>query len=297
MAKYAGRLRLDPGDARKELEAAILHAQRLAEIAVQRAWDQSHLLAEAIEASAPNPDADRRRAALRSAAIKDLQDHWWVQWRDGARWVDLDPSLPDAVPGRSITQVRLKAEPRDMDTPAGDSLWRASHHELTVRIVVEQLTKGELAEKEVVKLHLRPSRHIGETIELRHVPLNWPPEPLDMSATTDGKKRLRKTILQQHKWLPVLRVGERSAAQSTFDCSGNVYEPFHNGDRADATAEAPEPQTFSGELTAEWIECEIRAPGQRSRKFRRPIFDLLAQLPQFAEEIAILAVFSTAFSS
>ena len=41
--------------------------------------------------------------AIRKAFEEELSDHYWVQAASGKGWIDLDPTLPDASPGRTIT--------------------------------------------------------------------------------------------------------------------------------------------------------------------------------------------------
>jgi hypothetical protein len=40
--------------------------------------------------------------ALRARWAANLHDHWWLQAQENGAWVDLDPSLPDAVAGKHV---------------------------------------------------------------------------------------------------------------------------------------------------------------------------------------------------
>ena len=61
---------------------------------------------------------------------QEAQHHYWVQWSKDGRWIDLDPSFPDARPGQAY------AKP-DAILP---TLPVSLAHQVRVRIIVEEYT-------------------------------------------------------------------------------------------------------------------------------------------------------------
>ena len=134
LGKYARQNNVDPEKIRRISDQAILQSQRLAEDAVQRTADQSTAIIELLRDNKLNiPDRQEQVASLRNDAIKALRHHWWVQWHNGQRWVDLDPSLPDASLGRPFANVKPKIVPGNALT---EHLWPEAHR-LQIRVIID----------------------------------------------------------------------------------------------------------------------------------------------------------------
>ena len=209
--------------------------------------------------------------------LKALQDHWWVQVQQDAKWIDLDPAISNATPGQTLTAA---TEVFDA-TKLPENLF----HYVTIRVIVEQRSAGGVQEWMALEQRLRPLELLGQRIALHNRPLNAPNVP-NLSGD-QGKASLENFLLAQKEWLPVLSVGTKEFSQSSFTELGNVNDtpgsgfqsvPAGNafGGLAGAfggeTEESVEPD---GSLTAEWIEYEIRTPGRAPEKIRRDVFDLL----------------------
>src|SRR5690606_902400 len=109
-------------------------------------------------------------AALRSA----LAEHVWLQWRHDGAWVDLDPTLAAAAPGRTRCAVASTSE----------VLPDSAVHRLQLRVAEETLDGGALQTRTVLEHTLRtvdlvdagPSVMIAESIGLgARVPERAPP--------------------------------------------------------------------------------------------------------------------------
>ncbi len=77
-------------------------------------------------------------------ALSDLAQHAWVQIDQDGTWVDLDPSLPTAEMGKPMTPA----------TSTPDSLPDELRQTVTIRVIAESLTDGEVAEAVVLEQQL-----------------------------------------------------------------------------------------------------------------------------------------------
>jgi hypothetical protein len=285
-AKYAAAFNLDPVMLRENTRRAALESSRAAEDAAARIADQMPAIAEAIGPAA-RPDApapDDKKASSEAA----LADHWWVQFQDGGRWVDVDPMLPDAQVG---TALAPPAEMIALDAAGNGKLPLQSRYcqELEVRVVVERWDGGGLFQDRVLVQTLRPAEVIGQRIALTHFLVDWPAE-FNLVGEADPAAALKAVALKQHEWVPVVAVGDTQITQGSFSDAGRV-NPNPNlgflagtgkstGGAADAATGAldqvaPAPVAGGSVLTAEWVEYEIRVPGLPPETVRREIFDLL----------------------
>lgn len=272
---------VDPATLRERIREVARAATQVGESATRRAASQAKLMAAAMRKyrSPEQPSA-------RSQRLNDLREHWWVQMNDATQWVDLDPTLPQSEPGETLTQAR-ETFPFDGET----GLPAQYHHTIGIAIVIEQWRDGQLKQQPVLRHVVRPSEHFGNRIALSHNPMRGPLG----SGVRDGiptQPDLEHALMTQEEWAPVLRVGQETIIQSSFTTRGEVIEtplaPVIGGSGqtlgrglADLLAggriEGSERRapTTEGQLTAEWIEFEIRSPGRQNRTIRRQIFDVL----------------------
>jgi hypothetical protein len=273
---YAQQYQLDQPELSKIIDKLTLEQQRMAEQAAQRVAEQTPVIAAAV-----GQPAAEDMAAVQTAALEALRDHWWVQWQQGSTWVDLDPSFAEAEPGRALTKAQETIQPDQLP----NSLW----HTVGVRLVVEFWERGQLREVPVLTQDLVPAQVFGERIVVRHVPVNWPKD-LNLLEEQEPLQRLKATVLEQHEWLLVLSVGSTNYVKHAFTDAGAIIEHFGGGNPiaepvaknfiglgewVGALGGAQKQPEEAAHLTAEWIEYEIRAPGQPVRTIRRQIFDLL----------------------
>lgn len=289
----ARQVGLDVGELQQGLDQAQLDGSKIAEDLIQRTSEQVPMLLSLVGKKQAPPATSDDVAALR--------EHWWVQRQSGASWEDLDPLLPDAKPGQANAPTEATVAFDNDGKPALDAkLFR----ELRVRVVVEQWADGNVKEQAVLDKSLRPCELIGESIVLRHLPLDKELDPA-MLASANASSEFRTTLLAQTRWVPILCVGRTPIYQGSFSDDGEVQAQARLGalqrvgggiggglDGAADVLSAGSDQSKPKALTAEWIEYQLVAPGQQDRTIRREIFDLLgpaarphpqAQAPQWTD--------------
>ncbi len=279
--RYAAEKGLDAAMLRGSLEEHSKAARYLAGEARRRTSSQSDALMTMLG------DIARRASAGADRTEEAYRDHWWVQWKNGERWTDLDPSLPDARPGRPLTVMRENILPEQI----AESL----KHSVEVRVIAEVSDKGALRERTLLRHALRPSEVMGRRVVLAYHPLRWPSDAKMIGGNLTFE-RFQEVLQAQNEWLPVLLVGKEIIHQSRVTVDGVV----NDNPRLDAVTSAGEglgsalggfasvldsigrqrePAESSvpapgGTFSALWIEYAIAVPGQPEEVIRREIFDL-----------------------
>lgn len=308
LGKHAQEFGLNKADFLDRMAQVDTERQRLVKEVHKRVALQASLIAKAVG----KPDKEAHKIAEASRRVA-LRDHWWVQLQNGSKWVDLDPTLPNAEPGKPLTSAQEEF--------AGDKIndrLSQEAHTLQVRMVIECWEKGRLVEVPVLTQELLPFFHIGERIAVHHSPMNWPPD-LDLFASKDPLNALKSAVLAQREWISVLSVGEARVSKFSFTDSCLMNQPDLPGyvqsvlagralvsgletgveklgrgifgiistgrigdtgtarrvpDETNSNLQISRP-SGKAQVTAEWIEYEIRVPGEKPRKIRRQIFDLV----------------------
>src|SRR5207247_2772475 len=126
---------------------------------------------------------------------------------------------------------------------------------------------------------------IGKRIALRLVPIRWPRD-LGLFKERNSLARLKETVLAQREWLPILEVDDQQFFKYSFSDSGAVHDATAGGWAKEMDGDGQtvggqigdilvghqgaEPKaTMPAEVTALWIDYEIRVPGERTRTIRR----------------------------
>jgi hypothetical protein len=280
--RVAQEQELDKAELKSVTQEMEAERQRLVQEAGQRVDDQTKVLAAALGQAAPAEGGPALAADLAA-----LRDHWWVQCqKESEEWTDLDLLAPDAAAGKRL------AEPEQ--TVAPDQLDAELFHSIGLRVVVEFTTGDAVQEETVLTQDLRPSELVGGKILLTHRPVNWTLDPKSLTGA-DAADRLKAAVLAQHEWQPVLSVGSEEHMQSSFTDTGKVGQPSEGepagqmggalggllGGSAGEEQGTPAPER---PLTAEWIEYEIRVPGEPAQTIRRALFDWLGPAARAAKQ-------------
>ena len=170
----------------------------------------------------------------------EVDQHIWVQAEIDGAWTDLDPTLPDATFGESLTDPTetLERLPADLE------------HTVTLAVIAETLTDGALTEEVLARTSLPAHEAAGQPITITNL-------------GTDSVPTLARgfqQIMGQRSYSPIIVVGKRQ-----FGGRPMVFtEPGGGG--FFAASDAPE-------TTAEWIELTLTAPGAEPVVTRRAMFD------------------------
>jgi hypothetical protein len=242
-------------------------AQRSLSSLEERIALQADRLLSLIERPAPRTDWARRYADASTA----LRDHWWVQRRQNGAWVDLDVMMLQAATGRPLVPA--------IETISPDDLRSDLQHELVIRVVAERATGQALAETRVMEHTLRLDQLDGASLVLQFWPGSWPAE---LNPDPDAPFGFRSAALEQTAWSVTLLKGKEVAAQTLLrstdegasPAASNPWAALGAGISGSASAR-PGATNDAAELTAVWIEYEMRAPGASPRNVRRTVFDLL----------------------
>jgi hypothetical protein len=264
---------LDVADLERTAKRVALEQQYMAEEVLQQAADH----ARAILAFVGERDRDIADSE-RAKAIEALRDHGWVQSKSESDWIDLDPSLPTAQPGATFGPATQSLQPHEIP----DEL----HHQVTIRIAIQQLKGKELLEHTVLEHTLRPSTVFGQHIRLTHIPANWKSDLQPRADVSAFASHLKTSLVQASEWLPVLFVGLTPIMQKGFNDRG---EPTTRATRRSSYPALHPPKLWGGflgslaggetgpetYLTAEWIEFIVKVPDHKPYQVRREIFSLV----------------------
>ncbi len=202
-------------------------------------------------------------AAPRSLA-DDLRDHYWVQYRRGDAWVDLDPSFPEARVGQAFAPA---AETRE-------SVPDALYHRVVLRVVVEERKDGRWQRRPLLTYETLAPSLSGQTLVLAHQEGSWT-QPLPESSLAGAAAGALEKITGL---LGGLGGGSQPAPRSREDRAkpvltiggdyrmGEAFDVVHPQNEASAVA-------ASATATGEWLEVEFRGPDGAVVKTERTIFD------------------------
>ena len=225
----------------------------------------------------------RGEEAASETALNILREHWWIQIQTEDSWKDLDPLTHKAEAG----ETNADAE----ETVSIDDLSPELFQGVEIRVVVEKLHDGKLSEQPALSQILQPAKLTGERVSLSFVPLGWSNDNGEQEAD-DSPNALRSIAISVSEWLPVLKVGTEEFTQGSFTDSGAVKaNPEEGSDEQEKGTSNGEGFTFAlgggqekggeirakseSQLTAVWVDYEIRIPGSRPQKIRREFLDLL----------------------
>lgn len=263
-------------------DKAIAAREEIAAKARARVTDQAAALTKLVPAPTEVP------APLDPAVFAD---HWWVQVKDGEAWTDLDPSLATGTPPAAETFA-----PKDLPEDR--------RHTLTVRVIGEVWHGDAREETPLVEHTFAPALYYGQKLTVTSVAIDMPSHDA-LGAAKDPAIAMRSAIVAQTEWVPMVRMGTGVVAKMSVTDGGELFDvtdPNGNTNRLaravqkatkdgvggatdllsglpdDTAATAPPIKPARAEqsgFTAQWIEYELRAPGEEPRIIRRSVFDAL----------------------
>lgn len=192
-------------------------------------------------------------------AIKEIQQHAWVQAQSNGQWTDLDPSFPDSVVGKTYTAVA-----QSYDAPPS-----ALMQKVTIRVIAETLDSGALKNDAVLEYSAPAFELLNSEVLLTH----------QVYRPFQGQGGELQFIF-----------GNKDTMQPILSIDGNITEgkPVNYAAGASAAGAAtpnavqaaanafgtPPPHAPTGPVfVAEWLEFQIDYPDGRSEKNRRVLID------------------------
>lgn len=233
-------------------------------------------------------DVDERIASAKAM----MADHWWVEVNSGGTWTAADTLSPSLAYGQALAQASEAIDAAQLPL--------ASNHTVTLKLVSEQWKDGKVVETTMLKHDMIASQMIGQRISVKQLPTHWP-EDWPTVTPEVFQRQLKAAAVTQSEWVPLITIGEQQFIESSVRDNGTTNpNPDMNtafgalgvptgggvarvGDLFDTPApegeesvpEAGDPARAEGELTAMWIDYEIKVPGKEPRIVRRELFDLI----------------------
>ena len=181
----------------------------------------------------------------REDLVSEVEQHFWVQARQGQDWIDLDSAFADGQVGRALTK------PEQIYPNIPEEL----HQHVTFRIVTESVVNGAVVEKVELAVATKSEEVIDAQVLLAHV--------VDSGNRALGNKIAGKSA----SWRPVLWIGEQSHTGEGVD-----FGLAARGEVVDALSNEPPPVKPSP-FVAEQLEIEVTFPDGRSDVVRRALTD------------------------
>ena len=171
--------------------------------------------------------------------------HAWAQVHVGTDWLDLDPTLPGALQGDSLTAPTADGL---------DALPDMLRHRVELAVIAESVVGGALEQAEIQRM----GAWADELIDAPILAFNARPSDIKgLGVSIDD------AIGGTATYHPIIAMGDRSEAGGRRMALGaqGATDPFGNSG------------TGEGETTAQWLELSVTSPGAAPVVVRRLVFD------------------------
>lgn len=177
---------------------------------------------------------------------RERTQHVWVQYADGPRWVDLDPSLAKAEPGKAFAK---QTETWD----SVDAVPAELFHRVRFRAVLESSTSGVVSREDVLTYEGRAADLVGIPVVFAHVQ----PDAISQLGVSIGG-----VIEGTMQYIPSILAGDNGELGTaiTLDGGGGFLGAIGDENGTDGPI-------------AEWLEVTTLAPDAPARSVTREVFD------------------------
>jgi len=222
-------------------------------------------------------DFDSQKQQLIAAATQ----HVWLQYRQGNDWVDLDPTLGEMGKHRCIPESTSEVLPE------------TAYHHVGISVRVEEEINNTLKSRYLLQTFWRSAELSGSNITYTH-------------AESIGLDSLVKSVppAGYYQFTPLLSMDDEyvlgdsfllpgahatkggvqrysNAVAGGFGALGNALSGVANAENG-STASSTAP---SGEVTALWLQFDLRAPDGTTKTIDWPIFDRIGYVARsYGEE-------------
>jgi hypothetical protein len=193
----------------------------------------------------------------RDTLLREAREHYWVQWWSDGRWVDLDPSFRDAVPGRAFTRAE--------ETP--DAVPERLFHRVEIRVQLEEQTATQTARRLLLSHAARAADLSGVDLVLIHRPENW------TGPLRSFQEALASGVAATGRLKPVLVTG---AATWTGGAPFYARPPRATGmEGVSVLLRGAGTRHAVSIATMETVEIDFISPGGGRETVVREVFDLV----------------------
>ncbi|MGN6032080.1 MAG: hypothetical protein ACTHQE_10500, partial [Thermomicrobiales bacterium] len=176
---------------------------------------------------------------------RERRQHVWVQYADGPRWVDLDPSFPEAEAGKAYAT----------QTETWERVPDELHHRVRFRCIVESNVGGEATREDAFVHEARAADLVGVPVVFAHV---------DPNAVAKLGVSIGGILEGTTQYVPTLLAGEEGEIGTPVTLGGG------GGGALDVLGDAG--SGGSGPL-GEWLEVAVLPPDAPEQVVTREVFD------------------------
>jgi len=217
----------------------------------------SRMLSETVETIMTALGSGGIELPLGPTGMPDLErdGHTWVQVNDGREWLDMDPSIPDVLPGQSVS---VPGEPVE-------ALPDGLRHRVEFTVMAETLLDGALAQEPILAYSGFADELMRQGIVFMHMPATG--VLADVELITAG-------LSEGTRYNPLLLVGPNvHMGRRPISIGGGGGAAF-----VDAFGGGGGEGLVEGETSAEWLEVSVTSPGAEPVVARRTVFDRVGQI-------------------
>lgn len=175
---------------------------------------------------------------------RERSQHVWVQYADGPRWVDLDPSMPGAEAGQAYAK----------QTATWDAIPDELFHRVRFRAIVEKNVGGTATREDAFVHEVHAADLVGVPVVFAHV---------DPSALKQAGVAITGLIEGTQQYVPSLLAGK----------DGTLGTPIVLGTSGGGVSGALGTSAAEDQAIGEWLELTVLAPDGPPQLVTREVFD------------------------
>jgi hypothetical protein len=213
----------------------------------------------------PKPSSLAAGAVSLQTLLQETAAHYWTQWEQDGKWIDLDPSFADSLPGKSLVAAENTY----------DSIPDALFHRVTIRVRLEECQGTKATIREVLKTTVKAADLAAEDRILGHWPENWKGPSNDLghaiSSAVDKTGRIKPVLFTGANFLAGQTFQQKPTAAGGLGGMGAML-------RGEGTRKAPIL------ATAEYVDFVFKSPNGDEQIVTREILDVIGPARRLAKE-------------
>jgi len=177
---------------------------------------------------------------------RERDQHVWVQYADGPRWVDLDPSLAKAESGKALARQTATWD-------SVDAIPAELYHRVRFRAILESSASGVVAQEDVLVYEGRAADLVGVPVVFAHVQ----PDAISQLGVSIGG-----VVEGTMQYVPSILAGDDGELGAAITLGGGGG--FVGALGGESGSDGP---------IAEWLEVTSLAPDMPEQRITREVFD------------------------